>query len=152
VALRLVLFDVHRIVGPEWAGVHAGVRTKRGVEAVVPVVGEEIQFEVNLRVRPQPPGGVPNFLGPAARGTPTERHISIGWGFPNDAGGFRVVRGCKVFLTSVERARWSLPGISWEQIRSGRVLEARWSAVGSDGGPVVAGQPVPWVVSDPGTA
>ena len=103
---------------------------------------------VEVRVRRNPKSGSPNFLGKHALGPVAERHLGVGWGYPQRDGSFRVKRGVKIFLTSVKRANWERPGITWNQIEADGVVETRLAATSEDGTPVCAGVPNDWLLKE----
>ena len=95
-----------------------------------------MQFECEVRVKPNVKTGQPNFLGPATHGPPDARFLYLNWqGWEGEE--HREFRRLKIPLTS----------ITWEQIEAasqteGAVLEATVSGIGRDGGPACATVPL----------
>ncbi len=84
-------------------------------------------FECALWVKPNQKTQQPNFLGPHAHGSPSQRFLYISWRH-READGSVYVRKMKIHLSS----------ITWEQIeeveRTGGVLEVAVPGTAQDGG------------------
>lgn len=109
------------------------VGVQRGDEVVDDVFGDEkhADFVLELRAERNVKTGKPNFLGPYAHGTPTERFLYLCWG--ERVGPFwRGFRRAKIHLkhiewTSVEKA-----------IAAGRPIEAVVTLTDKKGEPLCA--------------
>lgn len=109
---------------------------KAGLIPPTHVNGEAIRFDLTVRVGKRSDGG-PNFLGPFAFGTPTERFVYICSG--TYAGQFNSPSG--------RRAKVPLKGITWELIEAALaypsgVLAASIAGKAKDGGPACASVPL----------
>lgn len=113
---------------------------QRGQAERVSVVrsdGDDLSFDLGVRVGDPLPDGRPNFLGPFTQGPRDARFVYVNSG--TSAG--------EVGSGWSRRAKVPLSGISWELIEeclaaSGAVLEARISGTSRDGGPVCASIPL----------
>lgn len=123
---------------------HIYVGIQRGGEVVeaVPANRKRIVFEPEFRVSPLPDGKT-NFLGPYAKGTPTERFFYLSW----------VIKGEEGTLTMFGRAKIHLSHIRWSQIeeamRSGKPLSVTVSLTDKRGEPrcgSIRGEDVRWHV------
>ena len=127
VRLRLVLVDPP-------AGVDYGIQKGAGVTYETLFVQRrgrsDVVFEFEMPVADTRKDGGPNFLGPLAQGTPTERFVYI------DVGTYA---GQKSTEWS-RRMKVPLLAITWPLVRKalatpGGVLEARIPGTARDGGP-----------------
>ena len=105
--------------------------------AVVRSTGEDLAFDLDVRVGDPLPDGRPNLLGPFTQGPREARFFYVGsWLAPGgEAPGWN------------RRAKVPLFGISWERIEEtlatpGAVLEGRIQGTSRDGGPVCASIPL----------
>jgi hypothetical protein len=115
-------------------------RIQRGRADLVPPAldaGEQISFDLTLRVADNRPDGLPNFLGPFAQGPPAGRFIYVNSG---------TLAG-QAESCWTRRAKVHLAGITWELIDQtlsapGALLEAHIAGTGRDGGPACATVPL----------
>lgn len=108
-------------------------------EIVSPVraTGEDLSFDLTVRVRDGRPDGLPNFLGPFTQGPPAGRFVYVNSG--TSAG--------DVASRWTRRAKIQLSGITWPLIEEAlaapdAVLEARIAGTSRDGGPACATVPL----------
>jgi hypothetical protein len=85
--------------------VHLGLQRGNEVVEAVPANRKRVVFEPSFRVAPLPDGKT-NFLGPYAKGTPTERFFYLSW----------VVKGEAGKLTMFRRAKIHLSHLPWSQV------------------------------------
>ena len=129
--------------GREFGGrraVRLGLQKGAEVVADVPADAVQVTFSVPLRVGENTRTGKPNFLGPFAHGTPTERFIYLSWG-ERKGGGWEMFR----------RAKLQLRHLDWETIEralaTSRSVEAFLDMTDAKGGPLcssVGGGNVRW--------
>jgi hypothetical protein len=118
-------------------GVRFGLQKgKTEIVSVTQSTGEDLAFDLTLRVKERPDGR-PNFLGPFAQGTPDVRFVYVNAGTSAGQAGSPWTRRLKV----------QLAGISWPQIEvaladPGAVLAARVAGTARDGGPACATVPL----------
>lgn len=114
--------------GGEFKPVHLGIQRGSEVVEAVPANRKRVVFEPIFRVAPLPNGNT-NFLGPYAKGTPTERFFYLSW----------VVKDEKGKLTMFRRAKIHLSHISWAQvekaIHSNKALTVTLSLTDNQGSP-----------------
>jgi hypothetical protein len=123
--------------------IHIGIqRGDEVVEAVPASRKKRIIFEPEFRVSPLPDGKT-NFLGPYAKGTPTERFFYLSWVAKNEKGA----------LTMFGRAKIHLSHLRWSQIeeamRSGKPLSVTVSLTDKRGEPrcgSIRGEDVRWQI------
>jgi len=108
-------------------------------EIVSPVraKGDDLSFELSVRVRDGRPDGLPNFLGPFTQGPPTGRFVYVNSG----------ARAGQAGSCWTRRAKVPLSGITWPLIEEtlatpDAVLEARITGTSKDGGPACATVPL----------
>ncbi len=130
---------------PEHGKLAARLYSKKGWEHAPEIFEDQWRFTGKIRVRENPKDGSPNFLGEFARGPVEERHLAVFWGNVEKDGTFIKRYGVKIFLAPVTRAKWNRPGITWEQIKAGGVIETCFSACDEDGVPRCAGIPTDWI-------
>jgi hypothetical protein len=85
--------------------IHIGIQRGNEVVEAVAATRKRVVFEPSFRVSPLPDGKT-NFLGPYAKGTPTQRFFYLTW----------VVRGKEGALTIIGRAKIHLSHLSWAQV------------------------------------
>jgi hypothetical protein len=113
---------------------------QRGKEEIVSPVratGDDLSFELSLRVRDGRADGLPNFLGPFTQGPPAGRFVYVNSGTSAGEAGSCWTR----------RAKVPLSGITWPLIEAAlaapdAVLEARIAGIARDGGPACATVPL----------
>ncbi len=122
--------------------VYVGIQRGAEVVEAVPANRKRVVFEPSFRVSPLPDGKT-NFLGPYAKGTPTERFFYLSW----------VVKNVEGKLTMFRRAKVHLSHILWSQveesIRSGRSFSVTLSLTDKCGEPrcgSVRGDDLHWQV------
>ena len=84
---------------------HIGIKRGEEVVEAVPANRKRVVFELSFRVLPMPDGKA-NFLGPYAKGTPSQRFFYLSW----------VVKGKGRNLTMFGRAKIHLSHLSWSQV------------------------------------
>jgi hypothetical protein len=108
--------------------VHLGIQRGSEVIEAVPANRKRVVFEPQFRVSPMPDGKT-NFLGPFAKGTPTERFFYLSW----------VVKDADGNLTMFRRAKVHLSQLQWSEVKaaidSGRQLSVTISMTDKRGGP-----------------
>lgn len=112
-------------------------RGKAEIVSPIRATGDDLSFELSVRVRDGRPDGLPNFLGPFTQGPPTGRFVYVNSGTSAGQAGSCWTR----------RAKIQLSGISWALIEEAlaapdAVLEARIAGVARDGGPACATVPL----------
>src|SRR5215218_4821257 len=112
-------------------------RGKREIVSPVRVTGDDLSFELSVRVRDGRTDGLPNFLGPFTQGPPAGRFVYVNSG--TSAG--------EADSCWTRRAKVPLSGISWALIEAAlvapaAVLEARIAGASGDGGPACATVPL----------
>jgi hypothetical protein len=113
---------------------------QQGLSELVSAVrsdGDDLSFDLGVRVGDPLPDGRPNFLGPFTQGPRKARFVYVNSG----------ARAGKADSGWDRRAKVPLSGISWELIEEalatpGAVLEARIPGTSRDGGPVCASIPL----------
>jgi hypothetical protein len=128
--------------------IHIGIQRGDEVVNAVPANRKRVVFEPEFRVSPLPDGKT-NFLGPYAKGTPTERFFYLSWVEKGERGALTMFRRAKIHLTQL---RWSQVE---EAMRSGRVLSVRLSLRDKRGGPrcgSIRGENVSWQLSEERTS
>ena len=86
-----------------------------------------LRFEFSVRVR-EGKDGRPNFLGPFVQGPANERFVYI------DIGSY----AGQTETLWARRLKIPLRGITWDQIKKGKVLQVRVPGTGKDGSPTCA--------------
>lgn len=122
--------------------IHIGIQHGNEVVEAVPANRKRVVFEASFRISPLPDGKA-NFLGPYAKGTPTERFFYLSWVVKDEEGTLKMFRRAKVHLSHLP---WSLIE---ETIRSGKPLSVTLSLTDKRGGPrcgSVRGNDVRWEV------
>jgi len=112
-------------------------RGKGEIVSPVRASGDDLSFELSVRVREGREDGLPNFLGPFTQGPPVGRFVYVNSG--TSAG--------QVDSRWTRRAKVPLSGISWPLIEEAlaapdAVLEARIAGASGDGGPACATVPL----------
>jgi hypothetical protein len=102
---------------------------------------DELAFDVTIDVK-RAADGSPDFRGPLVHGPKGERFLYVTWGRLQD-GRHEMFRRLKLYLSPLERAHWSQPGLTWDDIGGGEV-ELRISGKGIDGTPACGTSPAPW--------
>ena len=97
--------DFPVLTGTDANPVHLGIQRGNEVIEAVPANRKRVVFEPSFRVAPLP-NGKTNFLGPYAKGTPTERFFYLCW----------VVKDKDGRLTTFRRAKIHLSHLSWSQV------------------------------------
>ena len=122
--------------------VYLGIQRGDEVVEAVPASRKRVVFEPGFRVAPLADGKT-NFLGPFAKGTPSERFFYLSW----------VVKGEDGQLTMFRRAKIHLSHLSWsaveQSLRSGKPLTVTLSLTGKGGDPrcgSIRGEGVRWQV------
>jgi hypothetical protein len=122
--------------------VHIGIQYENEVIEAVPANRKRVVFEPTFRVAPLPYGKT-NFLGPFAKGTPTQRFFYLSW----------VVKNEDDSLSRFRRAKIHLSHLSWSQVeaacQSGRELSVTLSLTDECGAPrcgSLRGDAVRWQV------
>ena len=117
-----------------WGGgtaLRLGVQRQKEVEQRVLLPVEQAVFEIELRVKRDEQTGQPNFLGPYAHGTPTERFLYLNW--EQLAGSI---------WTPIRRAKLPMPAADWSVIEQASSrpdpVTVEVSATDSRGGPICA--------------
>jgi hypothetical protein len=108
--------------------IHIGIQRGNEVIEAVPTNRKRVMFEPGFRVSPMLEGKT-NFLGPYAKGRPTQRFFYLSW----------VVKDKEGNLTMFGRAKIHLSHLSWSQVeaavRSGRGLSVAVSLTDKGGRP-----------------
>jgi hypothetical protein len=112
-------------------------RGKKEIVSPVRASGDDLSFELSVRVRDGRADGLPNFLGPFTQGPPAGRFVYVNSGTSAGEAGSRWTR----------RAKVPLSGITWALIEEAlaapdAVLEARIAGMSRDGGPACATVPL----------
>jgi hypothetical protein len=122
--------------------VYLGIQCGSEVVEAVPASRKRAVFEPTFRVASLPDGKT-NFLGPYAKGTPTQRFFYLSW----------VVKGEDGKLTMFRRAKIHLSHLPWSQVEeaigAGRPLTVTLSLTDKVGGPrcgSLRGDQVGWQV------
>ena len=117
-----------------WGGgtaLRLGIQRQKEVEQRVLLPVDQAVFEIELRVKRDDQTGRPNFLGPYAHGTPTERFLYLNW----------EQLGSGIW-TPIRRAKLPMPVVDWnvvEQAASGLdPVTLELIATDSRGGPICA--------------
>ena len=114
------------------AGVDFGLQEGKG--SVYAIVGKQrsnggdLEFEFAVTAKTGRDDGLPNFAGPFVQGPAGERFVYINIG--TNAG--------QTNTPWNRRLKIPLSGITWDMLRSGKVLVARIPGTGKDGGPSCA--------------
>ena len=112
----------------EYQPVHLGIQRGDEVIELTPANRKRVVFEPDFRVAPLADGKT-NFLGPFAKGTPSERFFYLSW----------VVKGESGRLTRFRRAKIHLSHLLWSQVEaashSGKALSVTLSMSGKRGDP-----------------
>ncbi len=111
-------------------------RGKAEIVSPVRATGDDLSFELSLRVGERP-DGLPNFLGPFAQGTPSSRFVYVNSGTCAGETDSRWTRRAKVPLSAIT---W--PMIEEVLVAPDRILEARIAGTAKDGGPACATVPL----------
>ena len=90
--------------------------------------GDDLEFEFTVTAKSSPKDDLPNFTGPFVQGPAGERFVYINIG--TNAG--------QTNTPWSRRLKIPLGGISWDMLRSGKVLVAHVPGTGKDGGPSCA--------------
>jgi hypothetical protein len=112
-------------------------RGKEEIASPVRSAGDDLSFDLSLRVRDGRPDGLPNFLGAFAQGPPAGRFVYFNSG--TSAG--------QADSCWTRRGKVPLSGITWPMIEEvlgtpDAVLEARVAGTAKDGGPACATVPL----------
>jgi hypothetical protein len=112
-------------------------RGKAELVSAVRSEGDDLSFDLGVRVGDPLPDGRPSFLGPFTQGPREARFVYVSSG----------VRAGEAGSGWDRRAKVPLSGISWTMIEEtlaapGAVLEARILGTSRDGGPVCATVPL----------
>ncbi|MBC7891478.1 MAG: hypothetical protein H7Y12_04620, partial [Sphingobacteriaceae bacterium] len=83
-----------------YENVFLGMQEGDTVVGAEPASRERVVFEPTFRVAPLS-GGLTNFLGPFAKGTPTERFFYLSWVTKGPYGDLRMFRRAKILLSHV---------------------------------------------------
>ena len=125
-----------------YSHVHLGIQRGNEVIDMVPANRKQVVFEPEFRVSPLPDGKT-NFLGPYAKGTPTERFFYLSWVEKDDAGHVIMFRRAKIHLSH----------LLWSQVEaaidSGRQISVTLSLTDKKGEPRCAslkGEGVHWQI------
>jgi len=128
---------------PEIPGLSVGLQSGRHDLVSGREVPDGLAFDVAIDVKRSPEGS-PDFRGPLVHGPKGERFLYVTWGHLVD-GRHEMFRRLKLYLSPLERAQWSQPGLTWEDIGAGQV-ELRISGKGMDGTPACGTAPALWRV------
>lgn len=108
--------------------VYVGIQRGDEVIEAVPASRQRVVFEPRFRVAPLP-GGKTNFLGPFAKGTPTQRFFYLSWVVKDEDGSLIMFRRAKIHLSH----------LSWSEvekaIHSGKPLSVTLSLTDPSGAP-----------------
>jgi hypothetical protein len=108
--------------------IYLGIQRGEEMIEAVPTTQKSVVFEPSFRVLPLP-GDKTNFLGPFAKGTPTQRFFYLVWAM-KDAGGQ---------LASFGRAKVHLSHLSWSvveaSLQAGKPLSVKLSLTDKRGKP-----------------
>jgi len=122
-------------LGPPSSGVEVGrgdiyLEIQHGDDIVeaAPATKKRIVFEPSFRVLGLP-GDKTNFLGPFAKGTPTQRFFYLSWAVKDAGGGLTMIGRTKVHLSHL---RWSEVE---ESLESGKPLTVKLSLMDKRGRP-----------------
>ena len=111
-------------------------RGKQEIVSPVRASGDDLSFELSVRVREGRADGLPNFLGPFTQGPQTGRFVYVNSG----------TRAGEAGSCWTRRAKVPLSGITWplieEALAADAVLEARIAGMSGDGGPACATVPL----------
>jgi hypothetical protein len=110
---------------------------KQEIVSPVRASGDDLSFELSVRVRDGRTDGLPNFLGPFTQGPPAGRFVYVNSGTSAGQADSRWTR----------RAKVPLSGITWPLIEEAlaapdAVLEVRIAGASGDGGPACATVPL----------
>jgi hypothetical protein len=83
--------------------IYLGIQHGDDMIEAAPATKKRIIFEPSFRVL-QLPGDKTNFLGPFAKGTPTQRFFYLSWAVKDGGGGSTIIGRAKVHLSHL---RWS---------------------------------------------
>ncbi|HSB12279.1 MAG TPA: DUF5990 family protein [Blastocatellia bacterium] len=123
--------DSHNPAGVVYEPVHLGIQKGNEVTGAVPGNRKTVIFRPAFKIGKQPDGS-PNFLGPFAKGKPSERFFYLSWGVVDNAGHFAMFRRAKIHLNH----------LSWEPIRdaisSNRPIRVIIDMTDKKGGPLCA--------------
>lgn len=108
--------------------IYLGIQRAEEMIEVAPTSRGRVVFEPSFRVTPLPENKT-NFLGPFAKGTPTQRFFYLSWAVKDEGGKLTRIGRVKVHLSHL---RWSEVEAS---LRSGASLSVRLSLTDSKGGP-----------------
>ena len=126
---------------PEIPGLSVGLQSGRDDLVSGRDVPDGLAFDVTIDVK-RSDDGSPDFRGPLVHGPKGERFLYVTWGHLAD-GRHEMFRRLKLYLSPLERAQWSQPGLTWDDIGSGEV-ELRISGMGTDGTPACGTCPALW--------
>ena len=90
--------------------IHIGIQRGSEVIEAAPANRKRVVFEPSFRVSPMP-NGKTNFLGPYAKGTPTQRFFYLSWVEKDEEGN----------QTMFGRAKIHLSHLSWAQVEEAAV-------------------------------
>ena len=130
---------------PSGAGVahrdlHLGIQRGDDIIALARANQKRVVFEPSFRVLPLPEDKT-NFLGPFAKGTPTQRFFYLSWAVMSEEGELTMIGRAKVHLSHL---RWSEIE---ESLRSGKPLTVKLSLTDQRGRPrcgSIKGEDVSW--------
>src|SRR6185295_9567553 len=126
---------------PEMSGLSVGLQSGRDDVVRGRETADGLEFDVAIDVK-RSDDGSPDFRGPLVHGPKGERFLYVTWGHLVD-GRHEMFRRLKLYLSPLERAAWSQPGLTWDDIGSGAV-ELRISGQGTDGSPACGTSPALW--------
>lgn len=111
--------------------VYLGIQVGEEVFETVPANRRQVTFIPSFRIGTRNDGS-PNFLGPFAHGTPTERFIYLSWGVRKSEGKFEMFRRAKIHLSH----------LTWKEIKksinSKKPITAELSLTDAKGNPLCA--------------
>ena len=108
--------------------IYIGLQRAEEMIEVVPANQERVVFELSFRVMPLPEDKT-NFLGPFAKGTPTQRFFYLSWAVEGEGGKLSRIGRAKVHLSHL---RWTEVE---ESLRTGNPLSVKLSLTDRNGRP-----------------
>lgn len=128
VKIKVICEHLPGATGGESKPVYLGIQRGSEVTEAVPANRKRVVFEPSFRVYPMSDGKT-NFLGPYARGTPTERFFYLSWVVKDGEGHLKMFRRAKIHLSHI-----SWPQVE-EAIHSNKPLSVTLSLTDKRGGP-----------------
>jgi hypothetical protein len=119
---------------------YLGIQRGNDIIEAVPANQKRVVFEPNFRVLPLPEDKT-NFLGPFAKGTPTQRYFYLSWAVKGAGGELTMFGRVKVHLSHL---RWSEVE---ETLRTGKPLTVKLRLTDKRGRPrcgSIRGEDVSW--------